>query len=36
MSDSHLYALVFFGATGDVVYKKIFTSQRRLPDEAAT
>jgi glucose-6-phosphate 1-dehydrogenase len=35
MSDSNVYALVFFGATGDLVYKKIFTSQRGLPDEAA-
>src|SRR5262249_59277916 len=30
MSDSHSDALVFFGATGDLAYKKIFPSLQAL------
>ena len=30
MSDSHSDALVFFGATGDLAYKKIFPSLQTM------
>ena len=29
MSESHSDALVFFGATGDLAYKKIFNDPRK-------
>ena len=32
MSDIHSDALVFFGATGDLAYKKIFPSLQAWPD----